>query len=134
MAYEKIVRIKETTKFGRPAKHLDFRGIQLYGKDLKKAIDQSAQHTQKFIIQDFPNWLTLSHKQFVSLLDYTEEMHDTKDRMYIAADERGGTLCVMEVDVDEELEKFDPGEDKFGDDWSADWSEGEEVIDEQYLS
>lgn len=108
MAYEQIVRPKRTTR----GLELDVRVVPLLGSDLREVIINSVDHTQKFVVTDLPNWLIVSHKQFVSLLDYTQEMHDTKDRMFLTP------LNVMEVEVDENL---DPvvlvGEDPTGDSW-----------------
>lgn len=94
----KIIRPNHTMRYGRPAIELDMRGVPEFGRELKDTILRSVEHTQKFIVQELPNWLILSHKQFVSLLDYTQEMYQTKDRMFITP------LNVMEVDVDENLD------------------------------
>lgn len=98
MAFEKIIRPTHAMRYGRPSIELDMRSVPLVGRELKEVIFESVAHTQRFIVQELPNWLILSHKQFVSLLDYTQEMHNTKDRIFITP------LNVMEVDVDEDLD------------------------------
>lgn len=98
MAFEKIIRPKHTLRGGRPSIELDVRGVPLVGDELKRVILDSVAHTQKFIVQELPNWLILSHKQFVSLQDDLQEMYQTKDRMFLTP------LNVMEVDVDEDLD------------------------------
>ncbi len=123
MAFEKVVRPKQSLRYGRPSNELDMRGVPLFGKDLVEVIIESVAHTQRFVIQELPNWLIASHKQFVSLLDYTEEMEATKDRMFITP------LNVMEVDVDEDLDHVDMIGDPDEEGFNHGWDEGEEVPD-----
>jgi len=81
---------------------LDMRISPKLGRELRDEIHANVMATQKFLITQLPGWLILSHKQFVSLLDYTTEMYQTKDRMFITPHN------VMEVVVDEDLDPVSP--------------------------
>ncbi len=83
---------------------MDVRDVKLFGADLQRHINEQVRDSQTIIITELPAWLNVSHKQFVSLLDYTSEMHDTRDRMFLTP------YNVMEVVVDESLDTVYDGD------------------------
>lgn len=99
------VRPRQVIKYGRPGVSIDIRGFDrnMKKEELHQAICDSVYHTQHpIIVSDLPNWIIMSHKQFVTLLPYTEEMYMTDDRMYTTP------MNVMEVEVDEDLDTVRP--------------------------
>lgn len=99
------VRPQQVIKYGRPGVSIDIRGFssKMTKEELHEAICSSVYHTQRpIIVSDLPNWIIMSHKQFVMLLPYTAEMYMTDDRMYTTP------MNVMEVEVDENLDTVRP--------------------------
>lgn len=99
------VRPQQMIKYGRPGVSIDIRGFnpKMTREELHAAICDSVYHTQRpIIISEIPNWIIMSHKQFVMLLPYTAEMYMTDDRMYTTP------MNVMEVEVDENLDTVRP--------------------------
>ena len=99
------VRPQQVIKFGRPGVSIDIRGFdrKMKKEELHQAICDSVYHTQHpIIVSEIPNWIIMSHKQFVTLLPYTAEMYMTDDRMYTTP------MNVMEVEVDENLDTVRP--------------------------
>lgn len=117
--------IETTTRtnfhIGKNQKVLDARVSKLDGDKLKEEIFESVKHSQRGqLYRELPSVLIISHKQFVSLQDDLPQMHDSKERFYYTP------LNVMEVEVDETLDKQQLMEDNFGEDW-----DGEETNDER---
>lgn len=99
------IRAQQVVKAMMPGVEIDIRGLssKLKKEDLHDIICESVRRTQQpIIVCDLPNWLTMSHKQFVKLLPYTAEMYQTEDRMYQTP------MNIMEVEVDEDLETVRP--------------------------
>lgn len=91
------VKPTQTFKFEIVTWILDMRkATDLLGKDLSELITRSVFHTQHPILQPLPDWLSLTERQFVSLLDFTEPLEDggLGGRIFITP------FNVMEVDVD----------------------------------
>lgn len=78
MAYEHIIRALRTDK----ANELDMRISPLLGDELKVQIAESVAHTQKFIIQELPNLLILSFRQFSSMVS-EEDAQKVKDQIWV---------------------------------------------------
>jgi len=96
-----------------PVYALDMRVSDKIGAELKDEIMASVIATQNIIMRELPSILIVSHKQFISLNEYTEEMYQTTDRLFATP------LNVMEVEVDEELDHQELLPDTFGDDWDS---------------
>ena len=116
-----VIKPTQDFKFGIICEILDMRdATDLLGKELADLITRSVAKTQSFILAPLPNWLILSHKQFDSLLDYTQPMEEgnADGRIFITP------YNVMEVDVDLDLDPVgetldvadpnDPGFDYYG--------------------
>ncbi len=76
-------------------KILDITPLKERGDALKKMIVQGVKDTQKWIIQDLPNELHMTRKQFEMLQTDPEMMgtHNSQDHLYMTP------LNVMEVRV-----------------------------------
>jgi hypothetical protein len=102
MAYDNIVKPRQTFAHGAVQYELDVRHVPEIGADLKKVILASVDHTQSVIMMELPSFLVVTKKQYVSLLDYTQQMYESTERMFRTP------LNVMEVLVDNENEHVDP--------------------------
>ncbi len=83
---------------------LDMRVSPLTGRDLYDEILRSVSRTQTVIQTELPNNLVVSHRQFASLVNFTEEMYNTTDRIMATP------MNVMEVVVDEDLDRVELSE------------------------
>lgn len=102
MAYDTTVKPRQTFAHGAVQYELDVRKVPELGKDLKKLIFRSVDKTQQTIMTELPSFLVLTSQQYVSLLDYTEQMYESTERMFRTP------LNVMEVLVDDLNEQVDP--------------------------
>ncbi len=94
-AYGKIVR--PTERFGG-IYTLDMRVTSKQHQELADIINESVDHTQKFLVTEVPSILIVTEKQFASLNNFTEEMLTVRDRFF-----QTKSGYVMEVEIDEEL-------------------------------
>lgn len=113
MKHYPIIKPRQTFKHGILTYELDIRDAgEFQGEDLKKLIFESMKsYTASLILKPLPDWLLLTHRQFVSIMPYTAEMMYTTDRFFMTP------FNVMEIEVDinndtvqegEVLETFDP--------------------------
>lgn len=79
------------------ANTLDFRGVKKYGHELVESVMKSIEATQRPIMNELPDMLVLSHKQFASLVP-PERAYFTKDQLFHTP------LNSMDVYVDTEVE------------------------------
>jgi len=77
---------------------LDARISDKQGSELRDEIVHSVEWSQKFIQMTLPDVLKVTQQQFVSLQDYTQQMFETVDRMFITP------LNVMEVTIDRDVD------------------------------
>lgn len=106
-ALQPPVKPTQTFKFQIITWVLDMRtATDLLGKDLSELITRSVFTIQHPILQPLPDWLMLTERQFVSLLDFTEPLEDggLGGRIFITP------FNVMEVDVDLETDPLSDAE------------------------
>lgn len=81
---------------------LDMRVSPLVGEKLMELVLESVKKTQEGgILKPLPDVLRISHKQFISIEDDTEQFRDTKFRFFFTP------LNAMEVEVDETFDVVD---------------------------
>ena len=98
MRTPKIIRPTESFRNGTVTLELDMRVTSRQGKELAELISDSVENTQKYFQTQLPSVLIVTQQQFASLNNYTEEMYNTTDRMYITK------WGVMEVVIDREID------------------------------
>lgn len=77
------------------------------GKELNELIMASVNHSQKWLETELPSQLIVTQKQFASLNPFTDEMYHTTDRMFKVLTPEGGIMCIMEVQIDREIDTID---------------------------
>lgn len=80
---------------------LDMRAANVTGDKLAELIVDSVEATQLPIVQNLPDMITLSHKQFISVETNTEAMDATEDRVYVTP------YNAMEVTIDKNYQTVD---------------------------